>query len=262
MKAKNRFRLLVSYKGTNYQGWQKQKHTKKTIQSQLEQALKKLFQEEISIFGAGRTDTGTHALGQSLHLDLPTLKPAFPLKKALNAALPEDIRVKKVWRAPAEFHALKSAVKKNYVYLIWNKPDFCVFKKNLMHWEPRPLDLNTLNGMSACLLGSKDFKSFQNSGTDIKSTVRTIYRAEWKYLKTGSLAFYISANGFLKQMIRNIVGAELELALQSSSISVKKFKNILLARDRRQALKTAPAGGLYLHKVFYPSALDKKCQAL
>ena len=256
-KVKHRFRILLSYKGLKYYGWQKQKDLP-TVQGRIEWALKQIFQKEIPITGAGRTDIGAHALGQTAHFDLSFL-PRFCLQKALNFFLvPEDICVRQVWRAPHHFHALRSATGKHYVYFILNRRSPCVFRKGQILWYPYRMDVNLLQTMSEAIQGRHDFKSFQNSGTPVKSTVRTVTSAHWQKLKKQVWAFQIQGEGFLKQMIRNLVGTQLALLREKEPI--KKWHEILQAKDRKAACATAPALGLYLYKVSYPPKLDKECQ--
>ncbi len=257
VKIKQRFRILISYKGLKYYGWQRQTNLP-SIQSTVEAALKKIFQKDIPVIGAGRTDTGTHALGQTAHFDLSVI-PKFCLQKALNAfLLPKDICVRRVWKAPPYFHALRSAIGKHYKYFILNRPIPCVLRKGLIYWYPYRMDINLLQRMNQTLSGWQDFKSFQNAGTPVKSTIRNIRFAQWKKRKKQVWVFEIQGEGFLKQMIRNIVGTQLSLLKEKEPL--KKWNKIFHAKDRRAACETAPALGLYLYKVSYPPELDKECQ--
>ena len=254
---KHRFRVLLSYNGLKYYGWQKQKDLP-TVQGSIEGALRQIFQTEISVTGAGRTDVGAHALGQTAHFDLSVL-PRFCLQKALNSLLvPKDICVRQVWKAPHHFHALRSSQGKCYMYFLLNRQSPCVFRKGQILWYPYRMNVNLLQAMSRAIQGRHDFKSFQNSGTFVKTTVRTVTFARWQEWKKQIWAFQIQADGFLKQMIRNLVGTQ--LALLREKEPVKKWNEILQAKDRKAACETAPALGLYLYKVYYPPELDKECQ--
>ncbi|MDE0118943.1 MAG: tRNA pseudouridine(38-40) synthase TruA [Bdellovibrionales bacterium] len=256
-KIKQRFRILISYKGLKYYGWQRQTNLP-TIQGTMEAALKKIFQKDIPVIGAGRTDTGAHALGQTAHFDLSVL-PKFCLQKALNSfLLPKDICVRQVWKAPSHFHALHSAIGKHYMYFILNRPFLCVFRRGQIYWHPYQMDINLLQKISQTISGRHDFKSFQNAGTSVKSTIRTITSAHWKREKKQVWIFEIQGKGFLKQMIRNIVGTQ--LALLKEKEPLKKWNDIFHSKDRKTASTTAPALGLYLYKVSYPPELDKECQ--
>ena len=260
-QKKHRFRLLISYKGLNYYGWQKQKNLP-SIQGHIENVLKRIFQKDIPIVGAGRTDTGVHALGQNAHFELSHFLPnKLHLQKALNAYLiPKDICIQKIWKAPTDFHALRSATSKYYSYLILNRPYPCVFRKGQIYWHPSFLDIKILQALSQKIQGQHDFKSFQSSGTPVKNTIRKIYFANWKQVKKDIIAFQIRGEGFLKQMIRNLVGTQ--LALLRKKEPLKKLDEIFSAKNRQAAYTTAPAEGLYLCKVSYPSELDSKCQKI
>ena len=252
----NRFKLLITYQGYQYQGWQKQKHTSLTIQEIIESALNNIFQRKIHLYGASRTDAGAHARGQVAHFDLSKSVPVnFPLQKALNSLLPSNIIIRQVTKVSDDFRALHSAQKKYYSYLILNHHLPCVFRKELTYWYPYKVDFGKLRAMAPVIEGCQDFKSFQTSGTSVKSTIRQVYSARWEKQKSSVLAFHIQGNGFLKQMIRNLVGTQ--LALLKDKEPVQQFKRIFAARDRRQALDTAPAYGLYLCKIQYSKKFEQ-----
>ena len=252
----NRFKLLITYKGYQYQGWQKQKQTSLTVQEIIETTLHNIFQKKIQLYGASRTDAGAHARGQVAHFDLSKSVPVnFPIQKALNALLPPDIIIRQATKIPDDFHAIHSAQKKYYSYLILNHHLPCVFRKELTYWYPYKVDFEKLNAMAQVIEGCQDFKSFQTSGTLVKSTIRQVYSARWEKQKSSILAFHIQGNGFLKQMIRNLVGTQ--LALLKHKEPVQQFKRIFAAQDRRQALDTAPAYGLYLCKIQYSKKFEQ-----
>lgn len=261
MQKKHRFRLLISYNGFKYYGWQKQKQLS-TIQAQIEEAIKQVLQEKVTVVGSGRTDTGTHALGQNAHFDISKPLPAgLHLQKALNAFLvPKDICIRQAWKAPPDFHALHSAINKQYAYFILHRPWPCVFRKNLIYWYPYLMKLDLLQSLSQKIKGRHDFKSFQSSGSPVKSTTRTISSAHWKKIKQHTFVFHIQGEGFLKQMVRNLVGTQLALLREDKPI--KKLDEVFSAKDRKAAYATAPASGLYLYKVSYPPELDRKCQKI
>ena len=258
-----RIRLLISYKGLKYYGWQKQKNLP-SVQGKIEQVLTFFFKKKIRLIGAGRTDTGAHAIGQNAHFDLPSglLSPNYSLTKALNSLLlKEDICIRRAWKTNQDFHSLHSATEKYYIYFILNRPRPCVFRKGLIYWYPYPCDLVTLKALSQQIKGEHDFKSFQNRGTTVKSTVRKIKKAEWRQSQKGNLlSFHIQGEGFLKQMIRNLVGTQLEILRTKKPH--QEWQTILSAKDRKRAYKTAPASGLYLYKVSYPPELDRKCEKI
>ena len=259
MKTKVRF--TVSYDGTGFCGWQKQKQEHLVSVAQvLEGALEKVFDEKIVLFASGRTDAGVHALNQVCHFS--TTRNIDPSKKwdlcwALNAHLPPSIVVKKAWLAPEDFHATLSATHKTYRYLILNRTRPSAHLARYAHWIRKELDLSHLQESSKYLLGNQDFKSFQSAGTPIVDTVRCISKAEWSWRRPGVLQFTVTGNGFLKQMVRNIVGTS--LMLERKSIKPSEIKGIIDSVDRKAAGPPAPPQGLYLLKVYYPQDLDNRC---
>ena len=255
-----KIRLLLSYKGSQFFGWQRQKD-KRTVQEEMEKALFQLFQKRILVTSSGRTDTGVHALGQSAHIELEEgcLK-NIPLKKALNHLLPKDISVLESWKAPKEFHARFSAKKKSYLYFIWTGDSPPVLFSDLLWWRKDGLILEKLEKMAGLILGVKDFKSFQNSGSNVKDTVRTVYQSKWNQVSPSLYCYKITGSGFLKNMIRNLVGTY--MGLLKSKNPEKKLKDILNRRDRQAALKTAPGQGLYLRRVYYPLKMERACSKL
>ena len=259
--TKQRFRLLLSYNGSGYYGWQRQKNLP-TIQEALEKALKVLTKKTVHVIGSGRTDTGTHALGQAAHFDIATPLPSdLNLKNALNGVLiSKNIWVRQIWKAPKEFHALQSATKKYYKYFIYSHKWPCIFRQNQIYWHAKPLNKTLLQSMSAKIIGRHDFSSFQNSGSKTKHNLRTIYLARWESINSRLWVFHIQGDGFLKQMVRNLVGTQLALLRQKNPL--QRWLKILKAQDRKQAFVTSPACGLYLYKVFYPTELDRACQKI
>lgn len=256
-----KIKLLLSYDGTDFQGWQRQIGVP-SIQATVESVLTQLYSEPVKIKGSGRTDAGTHAIGQVAHFEAPKIfGKEERLIRAINSLLPDSIVAKEAWLAPDDFHALFSARRKTYIYRIWNHPIRSALWRNRALWIPEPLDLDRLNQYATGIVGEKDFKSFQSAGTPVKSTVRRIDQCEWKALKGGHLLeFRVRGNGFLKQMVRNLVGTQLYLERHRSDLS--QLFDIFDARDRQAAKATAAAHGLYLYRVEYPPALDNKCRKL
>ncbi len=259
-----RIRLDLSYKGTNYFGWQKQPD-RPTIQQELETALHKLFSHAKTPFktqGSGRTDAGTHAYQQVVDFKVDqTLVPSlahFDIIRGLNRHLPRDIRVTNAFEVPDSFNSLKSATSKTYLYKINNDAYACPLKNDLALWVQNPLDLHYLNAITQPLIGVHDFTSFQTSGTRLMTTVRQIYSARWFHGPDAEIWFEITGSGFLKQMVRNIVGTLLDGHWKQQH-SAESIQNILDSKSRPKAGSTAPAHGLYLYQVKYPSDLDKKC---
>lgn len=267
-----RIKLLIAYDGTDYAGWQRQSEDspdpRPTLQATLEAALSKVFNDTIKVQASGRTDAGVHAEAQVLHFNVPCDSNDKPVKdpstmnlvRSLNALTPASLAVKKAWMAPDDFHALHSAERKTYRYQIHNSTVPHPHRNRYTSWFKKPLDINKLNGLSEVLLGTHDFKSFQTSGTPIKNTVREISKAQWTQPEPDLLHFHITGTGFLKQMVRNIVGTV--LYLHQNDGTPAQMKDILVAKDRQAAKQTAPAEGLFLQSVEYPSSLDNQCREL
>lgn len=259
-----RIKLQLSYDGTDYCGWQKQKlhkhaSEKPNLQETVEKSLSEVFAEKIILSASGRTDSGVHAVAQIAHFDTQRPIPK-DLCWALRSTLPPSIVAKAAWIAPDEFHSTLSATHKTYRYWIWNNPRPTALLHRYSYWVRRELDLDYLNEASKFLLKNQDFKSFQTTGTEVKSSVRQVYKAHWQKLDSGLVEFKITGNGFLKQMVRNIVGTQVELFLKNRRPD--EMQDILDACDRRRAGATAPPQGLFLYKVYYPKNLDNKCRRI
>lgn len=253
-------RLHIAYDGTNYVGWQKQTGRKSpTIQGELEEALLQLTGENFKTIGSGRTDSGVHARHQVVHFTFNE-PDKYPWVKALNSLTGEQILVKAAYAAPSEFHALASARKKTYSYYIQNSSLRPLFRRQYCWWQRRPLDLQWLQAAAKLVQGKQDFKSFQSQGTPVPDTVREVFSAKW-YLHPGELLeFRITGEGFLKQMVRNLVGTQIQLHLKGAKPST--LIDILKAKSRQAAGLTAPAHGLFLNSVEYPPELDNQCRKL
>ena len=246
-----KFKLVLAYDGTRYQGWQTQK-IGTGVQQVVEQAIRRLFPDASAIHGSSRTDTGVHALGMVAHVEIPRAKFRMPERKfllALNAFLPEDIRVLNVAKAPAKFHARFDASGKQYRYFVWNH---CAMNPLLRHqaWHvPLPLDLVAMQRAAQLFVGKHDFQSFAaNPGYAKESTVRIIKRCDVR--RSGALiTFIIEGDGFLYKMCRGIAGTLVQIG--RGKFGADEVKRMFAARDRRVAGVTAPARGLVLWKVFY-----------
>lgn len=256
-----RIRLDIRYDGTGYSGWQKQTKSKvPTIQGALESAILDLTGQTVASVGAGRTDAGTHARHQVVHFDFEGKADKFPWAKALNARLSQQIQVVNAYEVPSEFHALLSAEHKHYVYYVHNHLLPPVFRRDYCWWVKHSLDEDYLNENSFHLLGTHDFSSFQNTGTDVPSPVRSLSRAEWVRTGPNTLEFHIEGNGFLKQMVRNIVGTCVNNAFTGAPAT--DMLKVLQGCRRELAGPTAPATGLFLNSVSYALKLDNKCRKL
>lgn len=265
-----RIRMTVSYDGTDFCGWQSQGEDresrageKPSIGLTLQTALEQTFKQKITLFASGRTDAGVHALNQVCHFDVnltaDKLK-GWDLTRALRSRLPYSIVVKKSWIAPDDFHSTLSPDKKTYRYLVLNSEVPSAILRRNTYLMRQKLDLNFLNECSSFLIGEYDFKSFQSVGSEVSHTVRTIYSAQWSWLRPNVAQFVITGSGFLKQMVRNIVGTELLLHRKGKKAS--DMREILMAHDRKRAGPPAEPQGLYLMRVYYPQDLDNRCTEL
>ena len=255
-----KIKLHLTYDGSPFGGWQKQKKGKATIQGKLEEALERVFKVPISTMGSGRTDAGVHAFQQIVHFEIDKLPDKMNLVRALNSLTPHEIVVKNAWVAPDDFHALASATSKTYRYLILNSELPSAFRYKYTAWVKYSLNIEQLEKITAPLLGEHDFKSFQTSGTEVSSTTRTLTAMHWRQLPGNIVEFSVSGTGFLKQMVRNIVGTSLDLYRKGQT--AQQMSSVLAARSRTEALGTAPAEGLYLYCVEYPTDLDNKCRKI
>ena len=260
-RNRKRIRLLLSYDGSLFKGWQKQKTTSQTVQSHLEKALSKIFNQRVAVVGSGRTDAGVHALAQTAHFDLSSSKkiPSH-LVRSINALTPSEISCHQAWLTPIEFHAQMSATKRTYRYVILHTKTPSAFKGKQSWWYPYSIHFQNLQKMATQIIGKKNFKSFQNKGTTVRTTERNVFQAQWFWLGSQRLVFEISANSFLKQMVRNLVGTQLYLMSQTDPCD--QLCTIFLKENRKMAFQTAPAQGLFLYSVSYPLTLDKKCKKI
>lgn len=242
-----KYRLTIQYIGTRYAGWQIQKD-QKTVQGVLKEALEQVTGEVVSVVGSGRTDSGVHALRQVAHIRLGDARDPCRLGRALNGVLPRDIRILQVKRASPGFHAQKDAVKKRYIYRIYNGlilPPFLAGR--VCHVIPL-LDFPRMQAAAALILGRHDFSGFAAAASKVVDRRRTVYRSN--LTKRGRrLRYQVEANGFLHHMVRNIVGTLLEIGRGRRAPS--EMLAILESQDRRNAGPTAPAEGLYLDRVWY-----------
>lgn len=261
---KTKIRFALSYDGTDFCGWQKQNHgDTKSVQQTLEEALSKVFNEKITLFASGRTDAGVHAIRQNCHFETQTPEAEFEnwdLAWALRPYIPPTLSVRQVWIAPPEFHSTLSATHKTYRYFVYNHPRWNPFWGRYADWIRRPLDLHKLNASAEYFIGKHDFKSFQSVGTPIKNTVREVYSAKWVRKSPNLIYFQITGSGFLKQMVRNVVGTQ--MMLERKGDNPGKIRNIIQALDRREAGPAAPPQGLFLWQVYYPKELDNKCRKI
>lgn len=246
-----KIRLLVAYDGTHYAGWQVQK-VGVGVQEKLEEVLKRYFPSSPRVHSSSRTDAGVHALGMVAHFEVPRpeLKmSASKLVLALNAYLPEDIRVMTARRARPEFHARFDASGKQYRYFVWNHVAMNPLLRSQAWHVPQPIDFDAVRAAAPLLLGKHDFKSFAaNRNYEMETTVRTLTRCDVTR-KGPLLTFIIEGDGFLYKMCRGIVGTLIQVG--RGKFAASDLRKMLDARDRREAGMSAPAHGLVLWRVLY-----------
>lgn len=244
-----RYFLDLAYNGTNYHGWQVQQNAH-TVQGEFEKALSKLLRQPIGVIGSGRTDTGVHAEQQLVHIDWEGVLDAEQLQFRLNALLPPDIAVKRIFPVHPKAHARFSARFRSYEYRICREKN--PFLQKLCYVNTRALNVAAMNEAAALLLPWEDFECFSRVHTDVKHFRCTIKEAIWVE-EDNQLVFYIRANRFLRNMVRAIVGTLLEVG--QARMSLEGFQQVLESRDRSRAGRSAPAQGLFLTKVEYPDTI-------
>jgi tRNA pseudouridine38-40 synthase len=242
----NNIKLVIEYDGTNYAGWQQQKNGK-TIHQTLNKAIVKVVNEKITLHGAGRTDAGTHAIGQVANFKTQSSIPLFNLAQAINYYLPKDIVVKSAKKVPEKFHSRYSAKSKVYRYTILNSKTRSAIGRNYCHYYATDLDIEKMQKASKALIGKHDFSTFK-SKSEVISSVRTIKKLEIKR-KGEYLFFTIEADGFLYKMVRAIVGTLLEVG--RGKMTIGKFRETVKSGIRSKAGNTVPANGLCLLRVKY-----------
>ncbi len=241
-------KLVIEYDGTNYQGWQVQP-AGPTIQGILEEKLSRLAGERIRLIGSGRTDSGVHAAGQVAHFKTQSRMETRTIQRALNSLLPPDIVVQKVEEVDEGFHARKHSKSKVYEYRILNRSLRPVFHREYVWHIPQKLDLGEMRKATQILVGKHDFSAFRTVGSPTRTTVRRVVRADWKKGRDGLIRFEIEADGFLKQMVRSIIGTLVEIGKGKRKAS--DLRKIMNSGDRKNAGPTAPARGLFLKEVKY-----------
>jgi len=246
-----KFKLVIAYDGSGYEGWQVQK-IGTGVQQIVETALAKLFPSAPRLHSSSRTDTGVHALGMVAHFEVPRAEDRMTMPKlslAINAWLPADVRVVSVARAPEKFHARFDAAGKQYRYFVWNHAAMNPLLRQTAWHVPRKLDAGAMRAAAKHFVGKRDFKSFAGTHTyEMKTTVRTLTRCAVK--KSGAqFTFIIEGDGFLYKMCRGIVGTLVQVG--QGKFPPDEIKKMLAQTDRRAAGMTAPAHGLVLWKVFY-----------
>jgi tRNA pseudouridine38-40 synthase len=248
----HRYRAPVDYDGTDFQGFQLQAQGR-TVQGELEKALRQVTQAQVRVLGAGRTDAGTHASGQVIAFDVAWRHPISDLQRALNAVLPVDIAIKRLTTTHFAFHPRFDAKWRRYRYTILNQPLRSPLWARVTYHVPERLDVDAMREASRCLVGSHDFGAF-GKPTCGENTIRHVSEARWTVEHPGEidgrlLVFEITANAFLNHMVRRIVGTLLRVG--RGDLDPPEFGALLEARDRAATGPTAPAHGLCLVRVEY-----------
>jgi len=243
------FRFTLEYDGAGFAGWQAQAGDQRTVQDEFESAIEQVTGQRLRVAASGRTDAGVHALGQVVSAQIETELPPAALQRALNHILPADLAVVSADLAADDFHARYSAIGKLYCYRVWNAPTRSPLLATRAHWVPRPLDLPAMSKAAEAFVGRHDFAALQAAGSEVESTVRSLERVEIEREPSGELVFWVEGDGFLRHMVRNLVGTLLEVG--SGQRSIESMAELLASEDRRQAGPTAPALALTLVRVFY-----------
>lgn len=247
-----RYFFEIAYKGTNYKGWQTQ-HNAVTVQEVVEDALSKLTGTKIEIIGSGRTDTGVHCEQQFFHADIEKEIVLKDFQHRLNVLLPKDISIQSIQKVKANASARFDARSRTYQYRITLTKNPLLEGLALHYFKSASIP--TMNKAAALLLGEHDFQCFSKVKTNVNHFLCDITQAEWKQ-KGDKLEFTITANRFLRGMVRAIVGTLLDVG--TDKMSVKDFQTIINSKDRRKAGQNVPPEGLYLTKVKYPSSIFLK----
>jgi tRNA pseudouridine38-40 synthase len=243
------FRLTLEYDGAAFEGWQVQSSPHRTIQGELGVAIARVTGTQVQTVGASRTDAGVHAEGQVASVAIATdLKPEV-LQRALNGTLPADAAVVDLQRAPDDFHARYSARAKLYRYQVWNRPTRSPLRAGRFLAVRRQLDVAAMSKAAEAFVGPHDFAALQGAGSEVECTVRTVAQLQIDADSEGAIAFSVEGDGFLRHMVRNLVGTLLEVG--SGRRPIESMAELLAGGDRRRAGPTAPAHGLTLVRVFY-----------
>lgn len=247
MNLMRNIKLVLEYNGSRYAGWQSQKN-RLSIQDKIEECLRNIINEDVRLISAGRTDAGVHAKAQVANFKTSSALAPLKMKKALNALLPSDIRIRNIQEVNLDFHARYSAKRKIYRYYIYSGEVLSPFLSEYVWHLPLKLNFEVMAKEARFLEGRHNFSSFQAKGSGATDAVREVYRAEMK--KRGFLyQFEIEANGFLYKMVRMIMGVLVEAGRGKFAPGI--IPSLLRRRCKLKTIPTAPAGGLFLWRVIY-----------
>ena len=239
-----RYFLDIHYRGTNYSGWQIQSNAN-TVQAEINSALSTLLKSSIETLGSGRTDAGVHAYQQVAHFDAKELPTDFVYK--LNSLLPKDIAIRKVDAVIESAHARFDALSRTYRYFIHKRKE--PFIENSSYFFHKELDIDLIDEAVSLILEQRDFEAFSKVRTEVHNFNCEIFEARWELTSSGHV-FCIRADRFLRGMIRALVGTLLDVGLKRTSIH--QLRSIFESRNRREAGRSVPSGGLYLDAMEYP----------
>jgi tRNA pseudouridine38-40 synthase len=242
-----RYFITFSYQGSSYHGWQRQPDAR-SVQQTLEEAMELFLKEQLSLVGAGRTDTGVHAKMMVAHFDSEVSFDSDELIHRLNAFLDETIAIESIREVDLKAHARFDASSRSYEYWVVQQKN--PFLAQAAYYVSHPLDVDLMNKAAALMLAYEDFECFSKSNTDVHTYLCDITRAEW-IRENDRLVFYITANRFLRNMVRAIVGTLIDIG--KGKMNIEEFKAVLDSKDRRNAGPSVPAKGLYLTNIQYPN---------
>lgn len=241
-------KVVIEYDGTAYNGWQRQADVL-TIQQVIEDTLSRIVNDRVVLVASSRTDTGVHALNQVANFRTSSKLPLRNLHLGVNSMLPPDIVVKEISEVPWEFHSRFYALGKVYRYRIFNHPVRTALERDRCWHVRKPLDLEAMRRAARHVLGTHDFNSFCAAQCEVEDRVRTVTDARFDREEGGRIVFRIEADGFLRHMVRNIVGTLVDIG--RGSIPEADMIRIVEAKDRRAAGQAAPSKGLCLVEVKY-----------
>ena len=243
-----KYALGIEYSGSDYSGWQRQKHSR-TVQEQVEKALSYVANHPVELVCAGRTDTGVHAIEQVVHFKTDADRDLRAWVWGANCKLAKNIRIKWATFVDDEFHARFSAIARSYRYIILNSKVTSALFHDKVSWQHHPLNHEKMHQAAQMLIGEHDFSAFRAAGCQSNSAYRNIHEITVK--RQGEILMLdIKANAFLYHMVRNIAGSLIEVGKQQKP--AQWFAEVFEGKDRTKAAKTAPAGGLYFVRAFYP----------